>query len=42
VLRDLAQARYEYLLARVRLVSLSGGDVEGTIAGVDGVLRGAQ
>jgi outer membrane protein/protease secretion system outer membrane protein len=42
VLRDLAQARYEYLLARVRLVSLSGGDVEGTIAGVDGLLRGAQ
>ena len=42
VLRDLAQARYEYLLARVRLVSLSGGDVEGTIAGVDGVLRGAR
>jgi len=35
VLRDLAQARYEYLRARVLLVSLSGGDVKGMIAAVD-------
>jgi outer membrane protein/protease secretion system outer membrane protein len=29
--RDLAQARYTYLISRVRLVALAGGDVVQTI-----------
>jgi protease secretion system outer membrane protein len=40
VLRDLAQARYEYLLARVRLVSLAGSDVLAEIAAIDAALAG--
>jgi protease secretion system outer membrane protein len=40
VLRDLAQARYEYLLARVRLVSLAGSDVQAEIAAIDAALAG--
>jgi outer membrane protein/protease secretion system outer membrane protein len=32
VRRDLAQARYAYLISTVRLVALAGGDVVQTIA----------
>lgn len=38
-LRDLAQARYQYLLARVRLQALAGTGNEATIAEVDAWLK---
>jgi outer membrane protein/protease secretion system outer membrane protein len=40
--RDLAQARYEYLMARIRLQSLAGGDKLRTLTEVNTWLREAQ
>jgi protease secretion system outer membrane protein len=40
--RDLAQARYEYLMARIRLQALAGGDRLGTLTEVNTWLREAQ
>lgn len=40
--RDLAQARYEYLMARIRLQSLAGGDKLSTLTEVNAWLREAQ
>jgi len=41
-LRDLAQARYEYVLSRVRLQALVGGDKLQSIGEVNGWLKSAQ
>lgn len=41
-LRDLAQARYEYLIARVRLAALAGDSVEQTILDINAALAPAQ
>lgn len=38
VVRDLAQARYEFLIARVRLVALAGGSVEEELVKVNAAL----
>jgi TolC family type I secretion outer membrane protein len=38
-LRDLAQARYQYILARIRLQALAGNADEATVAEVDAWLR---
>lgn len=38
-MRDLAQARYQYLLARIRLQALAGTADEATVAEVDGWLK---
>jgi outer membrane protein/protease secretion system outer membrane protein len=38
-LRDLAQARYLYLLSRIRLQTLAGGDREAAIAQVNSWLK---
>lgn len=40
--RDLAQARYEYLMARIRLQALAGGDKLDTLTEVNTWLREAQ
>ncbi len=38
-LRDLARARYLYLVSWVRLQALAGGDKDGSIATVNALLR---
>jgi outer membrane protein TolC len=38
VLRDLAQARYMYLISKVRLLALVGGADEEAVVAVNGLL----
>lgn len=38
-LRDLARARYTYLVSCVRLQALAGGDRDGSIAAVNALLK---